>query len=69
MAPRTTGAIALNSVGNTKGDYYFLKFGDRSQDISTPMDGSPHATFSDPTSTSPRPERQDAAPSTTVLDF
>ena len=25
MAPRTTGAIALNSVGNSKGDYYFLK--------------------------------------------
>ena len=24
MAPRTTGAIALNSVGNSKGDYYFL---------------------------------------------
>ena len=24
MAPRTTGAIALNSVRNSKGDYYFL---------------------------------------------
>ena len=24
MAQRTTGAIALNSTGNTKGDYYFL---------------------------------------------
>ena len=24
MAPRTTGAIALNAVGNSKGDFYFL---------------------------------------------
>ena len=24
IAPHTTGAIALNSVGNSKGDYYFL---------------------------------------------
>ena len=23
-APRTTGAIALNAVGNSKGDFYFL---------------------------------------------
>ena len=33
MAPRTTGAIALSSVGNSKGDFYFLNLdtGDKLQ--------------------------------------
>ena len=48
MNQRTTGAIALNSVENAKGEYYSLNLKNLKTHLKTPVDSPPYAPFRHP---------------------